>query len=176
VGLDWDSKPEISRKLEAREMNLMPALMATVGGAVLATLLARLPFLSFLYCLPCQWVGLGGFLAPAIYQWVEERRQKMGGGLGVLLGLFSGVFSAFLDLGLLAVRWDTLLTPEVPPRMVEAIRELSQATGVEDPRLLVLILTGLVFLMIYPLVSGMGGLLGAAVFGRSSGDMERARG
>lgn len=133
----------------------------------MAVLLGRLPFLRFINCVPCQWIAVAGFLVPGIYRWVAEHDESVSGGQGVLLGLFTGMIAAVLDTGVMALGMGDGQSIDIPVRVARVMQGLTEAPGIADQRPLVLMVLGIVFVTVYPLISAMGGLVGAAVFGRA---------
>jgi hypothetical protein len=141
---------------------LQPALL----GGVLIGVLSALPFVSALNACCCLWVIAGGVLTAYLLQ--ERSPLPMTAGdaaiAGLLAGLIGAVISSVIGAAMMVVMGGAAqqldqLPRDLPPefaRVLERFRELPSS---------VWFLVGLLFtLVIFPIFSMLGALLGVAIF------------
>jgi len=151
-----------------------PALM---GGVVMG-LLSALPLVSYGNGCCCLWVWTGGLVAAYFLQ--QNKATPISPGDGALVGLLAGLIGAGIQL-VLSIPLDMLVGPMERQMLLRFIENMppdmrgmfEQAGRTADSGtffvVVVLRLIGfLVFLIIGAIFSTLGGLLGAAIFAKSS--------
>lgn len=150
---------------------LQPALL----GGVFMGVLSALPLVSYVNACCCLWVLAGGLLAAWLLQ--QNHPYAITTGDGALVGLLAGFFGALVttiiqallapvqrDLDLLILGRLAGMAGEIPPVVQDAIEHRRNGPALT----VVSVLGGLIFMLIVgPLFSMLGGLLGAALFNRS---------
>jgi len=152
---------------------LRPAL---VGGVTMGVLSA-LPIISAGNLCCCLWVVSGGILAAYFLQ--QQRASRIGPADGAIVGLLAGVIGAVVQL-LLSIPIGLLVGPlerqilqrlteasgSMPPGMRDVLTGMdgngSHMVGVFILRAVVFVFT----LTVGAIVSTVGGIVGAAIFGR----------
>ncbi|MFH1572820.1 MAG: hypothetical protein ABIG68_02490 [Acidobacteriota bacterium] len=151
---------------------LKPALIAGIAVGVLSAL----PVLGALNCFCCAWVIAGGVLAAFLSVRASPAAVTLGQGLGV--GLLAGAVAAVVDtafsipvqialtgmgMGVAEQMGEALeQVPNLPPEMRDMIRSIfvdGRGLGV-----IFLLLTGALKLVVYGLISMLGGAIGVALF------------
>jgi hypothetical protein len=149
---------------------LQPALL---GGAFMGVLSA-LPFISYFNACCCLWIIVGGLLAAWLMQ--QNHPYAISTADGALVGLLAGVFGALIatlvqvllapvqrQLDLYMINRFAEMMGEVPPMVADAIEQRRSGPAMT----LISALGGLILMMIIgPIFSMLGGLLGAALFRR----------
>ncbi len=147
---------------------LQPALL---GGAFMGVLSA-LPFVSYANACCCLWVVAGGLLAAWLLQ--QNYPYAITTGDGALVGLLAGLFGAIVttiiqamlapvqrDLDLMILGRLAGMAGDIPPVVQDAIEQRRSGPALT----VVSVVGGLVLMLIIgPLFSMLGGLLGAALF------------
>jgi hypothetical protein len=147
------------------QSRLQPALL----GGLLIGVLSALPFVSMLNGCCCLWVVVGGLLTTYLLQ--ERSTVPITAGASVGAGLQAGMIGAVVAalLGALfmnvmgggAESLDQMSRGDLPPefaRVLDRFRELPPAVWYVGPFL--------VYVVIFPIFSTLGALLGVAVFKR----------
>jgi hypothetical protein len=141
---------------------LQPALL----GGILIGVLSALPFVGACCCL---WVIAGGVLTTYLLQ--ERITTPVSAGDASIAGLLAGVFGAFISTlvgqlvtlargGSMSDAVNSLLARgELPPEMIGALERVR-----DFPPAVFVIGSLLVALVIYPVFSMLGALLGVAIF------------
>lgn len=150
---------------------LRPAL---IGGVVLG-ILSAVPGIHLVNCFCCAWVIAGGIVAANLY--VSSSPIMVTLGRGVVVGAAAGAIGAIVDtlfsipVHFLMVRLGSGALEEmrsVMARFPELPREAKEAaermvtTGAAG--VLMVILSGLLKLVIYPIMAATGGAIGVALF------------
>jgi hypothetical protein len=149
---------------------MSPKLRPALWGGLFIGVLSSLPFVSMLNGCCCLWVVCGGILTSYLLQ--ESRPVPLTAGDGAVGGLLAGVVGAVISSIVSAII--TLATGasmnaaieqmlerggELPPgfaRTLEQMRDVPTAAWVA--------LSFLAVLIVYPIFSMLGGLLGVAMF------------
>lgn len=147
---------------------LQPALL---GGAFMGVLSA-LPFISYFNACCCLWIVVGGLLAAWLMQ--QNHPTPITTGDGALVGLLAGVFGALIgtvvqlllapvqrELDLYMLSRFAEMMGEIPPMVADVIEQRRNT-----PALTALSAIGglIVMMIVAPIFSMLGGLLGAALF------------
>jgi hypothetical protein len=134
--------------------------------------LSALPFLSYFNACCCLWIVVGGVLAAWLMQ--QNHPYAITTADGALVGLLAGVFGALIgtfvqvllspvqrQLDLYMFGRITEMMGEIPP-MVEDVIEQRR----NDPTVTLIGMVGslVIMMIIAPIFSMLGGLLGAALF------------
>lgn len=145
---------------------------AAVGGLVTGVLSA-LPIVSLGNVCCCLWVVSGG--VTAVYLFQQGQSTAVTAIDGALVGLLSGLWGAFVYL-VLSIPI-TLLTSGAQRQLLESLADSGQVAPefrqfLESPAgPVALIATGFLFILVAGIVfSTLGGILAAAVLGRSRPD------
>src|SRR5512140_1955749 len=150
---------------------LQPALL----GGVFMGVLSALPLVSYANACCCLWVLAGGLLSAWLLQ--QNYPYAITTGEGALVGLLAGFFGAIVttiiqaalapvqrDLDLLILGRLAGIAGDIPPVVQDAIEQRRSGPALS----IVSIIGGLIFmLLVGPVFSMLGGLLGAALFKRS---------
>jgi hypothetical protein len=149
----------------------VPALL---GGVIMAVF--ALPILSYVNCLCCAGIMLGGFLGVLFYKNKLTGDMMLTSGDGIAIGALAGVFGAVLATFISVATM--MFATSMSAGMTDVFQQFEER-GVELPgfvrEMLDDILSGrlntmLVFfvflfnIILYPLFGLLGGLIGAAVF------------
>jgi hypothetical protein len=142
---------------------------AVIGGAV-AGILSAIPFVNFVNVCCCAWAVLGGVLA--VYLYSKDTQTPVTPGDGATLGAIAGAITAAIYLvvgvpigyviGKSMSSFVMDLMARNDPAQVEALRqqmEASQTIGAA-------IMNGLIGGVVLFIFSTIGGLIGAAIFGK----------
>jgi uncharacterized membrane protein len=141
---------------------LQPALL----GGLLIGVLSALPFVSILNGCCCLWVILGGVLTSYLLQ--EQSRVPITGGTAAVAGLQAGmvgaVVAAILGAAVTALmggadQFAQIPQGDIPPQvaeMMERFRNMPAAVWYVGPFL--------AYIVIFPIFSVIGALLGVAIF------------
>ena len=144
---------------------LQPALL----GGLLIGVLTALPYVSACCCL---WVLAGGVLTTYLLQ--ERSRTAVDTGDAVVAGLLAGLIGAVVSTVLgqlfalvsgmsMADSISTMLgRGDLPPELTGALEKVRDL-----PSALFVVIGLLISLVIYPILSMLGGLLGVALFRRT---------
>jgi hypothetical protein len=148
----------------------MPArLQPAFWGGLFIGVLSALPFISILNACCCLWVVTGGILAAYLAQ--ERTIGPLTAGDGAIHGLGAGAIGAVISSAIGMVFWSAagLGGPElfegfagrgdVPPEFSEAFERMANM-----PAWAWMAISLAVTLVIYPIFSMLGGLLGVAIF------------
>jgi hypothetical protein len=151
-------------------------LQPAFWGGAFAGVLSALPVLSYANACCCLWVVAGGLLAAWLMQ--QNHPLPVSVGDGALVGLLAGVVAAVVATALQALvaplhrQVDLALferiaaaLEDVPPFVSDLIEERRRRPAVSG---LELALGFFVMLVVGPLFSVLGGLLGAALFRREA--------
>lgn len=151
---------------------MMPAL---IGGAVMG-LISATPFLSFINCLCCAGIILGGFLAVFFYKdQLTPEMPPLTPSDGLALGALAGVFG-FIIATLISLVIFTLFGPIAGEAMMNILFWLFETANIDLPpeaydemmesaRESPITILGLVISLVTSVVFGIvGGLIGAAIF------------
>ena len=139
-------------------MNSKSLWYAAGIAGVAAGFASGIPIISFLNCLFCAWIWVGG----AASVWLYNRREgkSLDGGKGALLGALTGLIAAVIAVGLgfafnaMGIGAQAAFDPEL---MEDYLGGLA-ITGL-------LSAIGLVFnLVIFPIFGAIGGLIGVSIF------------
>ena len=147
-------------------------LQPAFWGGLFIGVLSALPFVSTLNMCCCLWVITGGVLTSYLLQ--ERSALPLTAGDGAIGGLVAGLIGAVVAavLGHLVSLMqgvtgpdalDQLPTADLPPEVVrvfEQMRDLPAAVWFVGPLLL--------YLIVFPVFGLLGGLLGVAMFRRST--------
>jgi hypothetical protein len=147
---------------------LQPALL----GGVFMGVLSALPFVSYANACCCLWVLTGGLLAAWLLQ--QNYPFAITTGDGALVGLLAGFLGAIIttviqaalapvqrDLDLMILGRLAGIAGDIPPVVQDAIEQRRNGPALSVMSLI----GGLIFMLIIgPLFSMLGGLLGAALF------------
>ena len=144
-------------------------LQPAVLGGLLIGVLSALPFVSALNACCCVWVLAGGLLTAYLLQ--ERSTMPMTAGDAAMAGLLAGVIGALVAgvLGILvmavmggaAESLDQIPTGDMPPefgRVLDRFREM--------PPTFWYVATAVAYLLVFPVFSTLGALLGVALFKR----------
>lgn len=137
-------------------------IAAGIAGVLMAVL-SSIPILNFLNCVLCAWLWGGGIFAVWYYKRTEPGVLSSGQGvmLGAAAGLVGGIIAGILNLVFRSAGLAAMLASQAA-NMGEAgnqLRELAASGAVS--------ILGVLFgLVLYVLFGGIGGLIGAAVFGK----------
>jgi hypothetical protein len=147
-------------------------LQPAFWGGLFIGVLSALPFIGNLNTCCCMWVVVGGALTTYLLQ--ERTAAPVNAGDGALAGLFAGVIGALVTSVLspivalvtgVTVRDQidrALAGGDLPPQLADALAQ------VRDVPTSVWFLGSIVLtLIVYPVFSVIGGLLGVAMFRRS---------
>jgi hypothetical protein len=141
-------------------------------GGLFIGVLSALPFVSTLNACCCLWVIAGGVLTAYLLQDRSSLPIKAGDGAlaGLLAGAVGAVVAGFLgailstmmrggaeSLDQLAGRGD--IPPEIA-RVFEQLKELPRVVWIVGPII--------VYLLVFPIFAMIGGLLGVAIFKKST--------
>jgi len=155
-----------------RETMLKPAL---ISGVILG-IVSAFPVISALNCFCCAWVIGAGILAAHLY--VKSSPLAVTLGSGALLGMVTGIVGAIVDtlfsipLFLLMRGSGTGIFEQLQqaldkmPDVNPAAREWLQSilTGGSGMGILLIILAGVFYILIFGLAGMLGGALGVALF------------
>lgn len=143
-------------------------------GGAFAGVLSALPVLSYANACCCLWVVTGGLLAAWLMQ--QNHPLPVSIGDGALAGLLAGIFAAIIATLLQALtaglhrQVDLALferiaaaLDDVPPFVAEIIEERRRRPALSG---LELAFGFLIMVIVAPLFSMLGGILGAALFRR----------
>jgi hypothetical protein len=150
-------------------------LQPTLLGGLFIGVLSALPVVSMGNCLCCLWVVSGGVLAAYLLQ--QNQDAPIQAGDAAIVGLLAGIVGAFVA-AIVSIPIQMLMGPllgdwlqqisqaadEAPPEFRELLDRLG-AGGVGVVAVLVGLLVNLVFFSVFGL---LGGLLGHALFRRTS--------
>jgi len=145
-------------------------LQPVVLGGLLIGVLSALPFVSVFNACCCLWVIVGGVLTSYLLQ--EQSRVPLTAGTASVAGLQAGmvgaVVAAVLGAAVMVVmgggvqQIDQLARDDMPPQLVEMFKrfqELPAAVWYVGPFL--------AYIIIFPIFSVIGALLGVAIFKRT---------
>jgi hypothetical protein len=150
---------------------LIPALY---GGVIMA-LLSTVPFLSFINCLCCAGILLGGFFAVFFYKnnFTPDTPPYTSGdcvALGALAGVFGAIIGTILStifmilfgniMGEMAIQWLQNMNINIPSEALDAIEE-SLNIALSPISIMISLFTNLVIDVIFGL---LGGLIGYSVY------------
>jgi hypothetical protein len=149
-----------------------PKLQPAVMGGAFMGVLSALPFISYFNACCCLWLVVGGLIATWLMQ--QNHPYSIATADGALVGLLAGVFGALIgtivqvllaplqrELDLYMFGRFAEMMGEVPPMVSEVIEQ--RRTG--PAMTLASAVGGFILMMIIaPIFSMLGGLLGAAVF------------
>ena len=147
---------------------LIPAL---IGGLVIGTL-------SIIgYCLCCMWILAGGIVAAYLYKRKLPPEDYLNPGAGALVGFFSGIFGALFftlmvylfiaiaDLQPGGETWENIIeTQGHLSSLWNAFFEYIYEKSILSPVFLILSLFS--NLIIFSIFGSVGGIMGAALFGK----------
>jgi hypothetical protein len=149
---------------------MSPKLRPALWGGLFIGVLSSLPFVSMLNGCCCLWVVCGGILTSYLLQ--ESRPVALTAGDGALGGLLAGAIGAVITsiasalmTAVSGMNMNTAINQmlerggDLPPgivRLLEQMRDVPTAAWVG--------ISFLVVLVIYPIFSMLGGLLGVAIF------------
>jgi uncharacterized membrane protein YeaQ/YmgE (transglycosylase-associated protein family) len=159
-------------QLAAPPQKLHPAIL---GGTFMGVLSA-LPFVSYANACCCLWVMVGGLLAAWLMQ--QNHPYAITTADGALVGLLAGVFGALIgtvvsllmspfqrELDLYMFGRMSQMMGEIPPMLEQVIEQRRSGPAVN----IAAVVLGLFFtLIVYPIFSLLGGLLGAALFKKNA--------
>jgi hypothetical protein len=141
-----------------------------VWGGLFIGVLSALPFVSALNGCCCLWVVCGGLLTSYLLQ--ESRPVALTAGDGAIGGLLAGAIGAVISSILSAIitaasgmsmngAVEQMLERggELPPGLVRALEQMRDV-----PSVAWVALSFFVVLIVYPIFSMLGGLLGVAIF------------
>lgn len=152
---------------------LTPAL---IGGAVIGVL-SSTPIVSAGNCLCCMWVLLGGAAGAYLYKRQLPAKQELTLGDGALIGLMSGVFGSLIGalisyFFMAVIGYDPTQSffrsflekaQDVPPEFRDMMEKFMKG-GEFNP---IMVILGLFSsLILYSVFGSIGGLIGAALFGK----------
>jgi hypothetical protein len=143
-------------------------LMPAVWGGLFLGVLSTLPFVNLGNCLCCMWVVGGGALAAYLLQQNQPAPITLGD--GALVGLLAGLVGTIVS-AVLAIPMQYVLEPlglGLQSQWAEAMRDFPEAREVLD-RVgtgFIMALSTVFMLFLNMVVATIGGVLGAAVFGR----------
>ena len=152
--------------MESSPARLQPAFY---GGAFIGVL-SSLPFVSLGNCCCCLWVIGGGVLTAYLMQQNHPYAIKTEDGLlgGLIAGAIGALIATVLAIPLQLVMGDfqrqILERIASNPDMPEQYRSLLERVGTRTGGVIAVLLGGIVNLVIYSVVSMIGGLLGVALF------------
>jgi hypothetical protein len=151
-----------------------------IGGAV-AGVLSALPVINVGNACCCLWVVSGGVIAAYVMQ--QDQQTSLTPADGALVGLLAGIVGAVVAL-VVSIPIDLIAAPmqrailerlrqsavEMPPELRNAIDDMINSRDSGMAGFVVLrVASFFLSLFIGGAASAVGGLLGAAIFGRSSG-------
>lgn len=146
-------------------INNRSLLIAAGIAGVLMAVLSTIPIINLVNCLLCAWLWLGGMFAVWYY-----KRENPGGvttGQGALIGVVAGLIGAVIATVLSLIFNGA--------GMVEALEAQREVLGDAADQVIALMAGGLgAFLALifnfvfYALFGAIGGLIGAALFGKPS--------
>lgn len=142
-------------------MNTRYVLISAALMGTLTALLSTVPVVSYVNCLICAWLWLGGIASVWMYNYFTEERLESG--KAMLLGLFTGLFGAII-----ATLISALFSARAAPIPAESMQQLEQVFG-ESAKMLTNPSTTIVIALVTNLISyaifcTIGGLLGAMIF------------
>lgn len=147
-------------------------LQPAVLGGVFMGVLSALPLVSYANACCCLWVLAGGLLAAWLLQ--QNSPYAITTGDGALVGLLAGLFGAIVttviqaalapvqrELDLMILGRVAGMAGDIPPVVQEAIEQRGNGPALTAWG----VISGFVFMLIVgPIFSMLGGLLGAALF------------
>jgi hypothetical protein len=142
---------------------------AVIAGAV-AGILSAIPFVNFVNVCCCAWAILGGVLA--VYLYTKDAQTPVTPGDGATLGAIAGAITAAIYLvvgvpigyviGKSMSSFVMDLVSRNDPAQAEALRQQMEASQTIGSA----IMNGLIGAVVLFIFSTLGGLLGAAIFGK----------
>jgi len=149
------------------KVNLIALISAGVISGFFMPLFSHLPILKVLDCFPCNWMWISGILAVALYRWLLDAEESLTGYDGAIAGIFTGVVAAFTSLILailLGINSSTgTVSASVVP-IIDQVDRIFENTNLQPNSFMLLFLINLIS---YPIISGISGLIGVALFGKS---------
>ena len=141
-----------------------------VGGAVMGVLSA-LPIVNLGNACCCLWVICGGAVAAYLLQ--QDQATPIGAGDGAFVGFLAGLFGTLVTM-IISVPISLIMAPFQRQFLEQLNRNGQMPPGFEDfatsmaAGVLGMVIFGMVFLVAAVIFSTLGGLLGAAIFKKSS--------
>ena len=144
-------------------------LQPVVLGGLLIGVLSALPFISAFNACCCLWVIAGGVLTSYLLQEQSHVPITAGGAsvAGLQAGMVGAIVAAILGAAVFSVmgggvqQFDQIPRGDIPPelaRILDRFRELPASVWYVGPFL--------VYIIIFPIFSVLGALLGVAIFKR----------
>ena len=149
-------------------MNLIAVISAGAISGIFMPLLSRLPILNWVNIFPCGWMWVSGIVAVALYRWLLEAEEPLTGSAGVITGVFTGVVAAFTSLILAILLGNSTSTATFSvgfSPLVEKFKRTFELSTLQRSSFTFLFLTNSI---LYPVISGFSGLVGVALFGKST--------
>jgi len=143
-------------------MNTRHLIISAAFAGVLSALLSSIPIISFVNCLLCGWLWLGGIFAVWLYR-RNTGASLVSLGQGAVIGLLAGLVAAVI-VGLVNAFISAGGSP-IPPETAALLEEqLGEAAEIlANPQTMATF--GIIInLVLYPLFGALGGLIGAALF------------
>ncbi|HEY9401963.1 MAG TPA: hypothetical protein VIQ24_04680 [Pyrinomonadaceae bacterium] len=145
-------------------------MKAAVTGGALAGILSAIPFVNFVNVCCCAWAILGGLLAAHLY--AKNAQTPVTPADGATLGAIAGAITAAIYLvigvplgymmGKSISSFALDLVSRNDPAQAEALRQQMEASQTIGSA----IVNGLIAAVLLFIFSTLGGLLGAAIFGK----------
>lgn len=139
-------------------MNNKTLLYAAGLGGLLAAIGSSIPIVSFLNCLFCAWLWIGGGLAVRLYN--SRESTSVEAGQGALIGAAAGLVAAVITVALSLVFNMLGFTAQaaIDPQLAEDYLGGLAITG------LITALGFVFYLIIFPIFGALGGVIGASIF------------
>ena len=148
-------------------MNLIALISAGAISGFFMPLFSHIPILNALTFFPCGWMWISGFLAVALYRWLLEPKESLTGSDGAVAGLFTGVVAAFTSLMLAIFLGTSNSTLTGLASFIAIFDQVERIFGITKPPLNSFMFLFLINLTLYPIISGISGFVGVAIFGKS---------
>jgi hypothetical protein len=148
-------------------MNLVALISAGIILGFFMPLFSHLPLLNALNCIPFGWIWISGFLAVALYRWLLVAEESLTGSKGAIVGVFTGIVAAFTSLILAIFLGSGGSTVAILASAAPILKRVENAFAfirLEPGSFMFLFLFNLT---LFPVISGIGGLIGVALFGKS---------
>ncbi len=143
--------------------------VSSLLAGVIAAFLSAIPYISSLNCLCCLWLVGGGVWSAYLFYWSEGAITF---GQGVVTGVLSGLWASPVYAVLSTIIWSA--AKDRFAAQVQVVLEHSQQMPHEFSEvfadilmspLSVFLITLASALLVFPVVMGVGGVIGAAIWG-----------
>jgi hypothetical protein len=148
---------------DGMSLNNRSLLIAAVIAGVLMAILSSIPIVHLVNCLLCAWLWLGGMFA--VWYYKRENPSGVTPGQGALIGAAAGLIGAVLAaiLGLIFGGAGMAAALEAQREVLGDAADQIIAMMAGGLGVLLTVIFNLVF---YTLFGAIGGLIGAALFGK----------